>query len=293
MTVDPELPARPPAVAGGFYPEDPNELTRLLERCFTGPRGPGELPPKHRTAERHIRAAIVPHAGYIYSGPIAAHAFLALSGERPPEGVVLLGVNHHGIGARAALSSTDWDTPLGRVPLDAAQLARLKENPPLRVDDRAHALEHSIEVELPFLQYTLPHPKIVALSVSFAPYSALQEVARAVRRAIAGRDVLLVASTDFSHYVTPAEADRLDHQAIAEILARDPEGLYRTVTEEQISMCGIAPTTVLLAALEEEPLTARLLRWGHSGESEPMRQVVGYAALLLGSERPLGAAGGA
>ncbi len=283
MSGDPADDVRPPAVAGAFYPGDAGELTRLLESCFTGPRGPGELPPRHRSRDRRIRAAIVPHAGYIYSGPIAAHAFRALSAERPPEAILLLGVNHHGVGSRAALSERTWETPLGDVPY-AAELGAELATPPVRADERAHALEHSIEVELPFLQYVEPAPRIVALSVSFAPYAALREVAEVVRAAVHEKDVLLIASTDFSHYVPAAEAERRDREAIAPILARDARALYTTVTERQISMCGIAPTTVLLAALEGEPLTARLLRWGHSGEAESMRQVVGYASLLLETE---------
>lgn len=287
MNVGNTTPPRPTAVAGAFYPADAGELTRLLESSFTGPRGPGELPPRHRTAERHIRAAIVPHAGYIYSGPIAAHAFRALSAERPATSILLLGVNHHGVGSRAALSAVAWETPLGILPVDTLLVDALSTGP-LRVDERAHALEHSIEVQLPFLQYVEPHPRFAALSISFASYASLREIAMVVRNALRGRDVLLLASTDFSHYVPPGEAERRDREAIAPILVRDARGLYDVVTERQISMCGIAPTTVLLAALEEEPLTCRLLKWGHSGESEPMRQVVGYASLVLESRAALG-----
>ncbi len=278
-----ERTARPPAVAGQFYPADGAALARQIEDCFRDARGPGELPPRHRTAVRSLRAAVVPHAGYLFSGPIAAHAFGLVAAQPPPETVVVLGVDHYGLGHGPALSDRAWETPLGPVRVDH-DLVRALARPPLQVDEAAQAREHSIEVELPFLEYTLPRPQIVPLQVPFAPYDELVHTAQVVREAVADRDVLLLASTDFSHYVPAATAERLDRLAIEAILARDPRALYETVAEHDISMCGIAPTTVLLAALAEEPLGCRLLRWGHSGEVERMRDVVGYAALAL--ERP-------
>src|SRR5258708_25822853 len=119
--------------------------------------------------------------------------------------------------------------------------------------------------------------------VPFASLASLRRVGAAVRAAVTGRDVLLVASTDFSHYVAPRDADRLDHLALEAIRARDPDRLYEVVRDQKISMCGIAPTTVLLAALEEEELDADLLRSAHSGELEPMAEVVGYASVALRS----------
>jgi AmmeMemoRadiSam system protein B len=280
---------RRPAFAGQFYPSDGAALTQLIEQSFTDPRGPGHLPVRHRSTDRRVRAAVVPHAGYVYSGPIAAHAFAAIAAERPPSTVLILGVNHTGRGAPAALSSRDWLTPLGRVPVDR-DLVHALDHRPVEVDETAHSREHSIEVELPFLQYVLPFPRFAALTVSMGPVGFLADVAAVVRRAIQGRDVLVLASTDFSHYIPAEKAQKIDRRAIDQILARDPAGLYSTVVDEDISMCGIAPTTTLLFATQDEPLSARLLRWGHSGESEPMKEVVGYASLLLESEVPLPAA---
>lgn len=278
---------RPPAVAGTFYPEDGADLARELETCFESERGPGELPSRQRSGERRIRAAIVPHAGYRFSGPIAALAFAAIARERPPEHVLILGVDHHGAARAPALSGEDWGTPLGPVRNDT-ELLRALTTSPLRRDDGAHAREHSIEVELPFLQYVLPEPTFVGLMVPFGTYAELAEVGNAVRVAIEGRDVLVLASSDFSHYISAEAARTLDHRAIDQILKLRPAGLYQTVVDHDISMCGVAPTTVLLAALEAEELRPRLLRWGHSGEAEPMHEVVGYASILLESESPLG-----
>ncbi|MGC2288817.1 MAG: AmmeMemoRadiSam system protein B [Thermoplasmata archaeon] len=281
-----EPPPRRPAVAGQFYPADGAALTQVVEQSFLDPRGPGHLPVRHRSTDRRIRAAVVPHAGYVYSGPIAALAYAAIANERPPATVLILGVNHSGRGAPAALSARDWLTPLGRVPVDR-DLVHALDRRPIEIDETAHAREHSIEVELPFLQYVVPFPRFAALTVSMGPVGFLADVAAVVRQAVQGRDVLVLASTDFSHYVPAKTAERLDRMALGQILARDPTGLYSTVVDQKITMCGIAPTTVLLFATQDEPLNGRLLRWGHSGEAEPMEEVVGYASALLHSEVPL------
>jgi len=230
-----------------------------------------------------VTAAIVPHAGYVYSGAIAAHAYARIAADRPPESVLVLGVDHHGMSRGASLSERPWLTPLGPTPIDT-DLATALHRPPIDVDEEAHGREHSIEVQLPFLEYVLPHPRFVPLEVGFGPYDFLEDVAEVVRDATRGRDVLLIASTDFSHYVPPATAERLDRMAIDQILAKDAHGLYETVTRNDISMCGIAPTTVLLAALAGRNVEPQLLRWGHSGEVEKMRDVVGYAAIVLEGE---------
>ncbi|HYB63016.1 MAG TPA: AmmeMemoRadiSam system protein B [Thermoplasmata archaeon] len=271
---------RPPAVAGQFYPAGARELARQVEACFTDPRGPGALPARHRSDRRKVVAAVVPHAGYPYSGPIAAHVYARVAADRPPASVLILGVDHYGAGRGGVLSDRPWLTPLGPTPIDG-ELVRALTGGPVHVDEAAQAREHSIEVQLPFLEYVLPKPSFVPLQVRFGSYRSLEAIAEVVRRATADRDVLLLASTDFSHYVPPEQARRLDHLAIDAILACDPAALYEVVERERISMCGIAPTTVLLRALAGRPLAPRLLRWGHSGEVEPMSEVVGYGAIVL------------
>ncbi len=275
----PALPRRP-AVAGQFYPSDAAELTRLVEACFTDARGPGELPPRRRSTDRSLQAAVVPHAGLVYSGAIAAHLYAEIAAQRPPDAVVILGVDHHGGASWPSVSGRPWATPLGPVPV-AEDLARALVRGPIRLDEDAQRDEHSIEVQLPFLDYVLPHPRFVALQVPFGRFEALARVGAELRDAIADRDVLLLASTDFSHYVPAEVAERLDRMAIDAILAGDARRLYDTVAANDISMCGIAPTTALLAAVAGRGLVPRLLRWGHSGEVARMRDVVGYAALAL------------
>ncbi len=276
---------RRPVVAGAFYADGGEALAHQVEACFLDPRGPGELPPRHRSGGRRLVAAVVPHAGFVYSGPIAAHVYARIAAERAPGSVVVLGVDHAGLGLGAALSLRTWLTPLGPTPVDQ-DLARLLTRGPVKVDEAAHAREHSIEVQLPFLEYVLPKPAFVPLQVTYGPFSYLHEVGGVVRDALEGRDVLVLASTDFSHYVAPDVADRLDHLAIEAILASDARRLYDVVARHRISMCGIAPTTVLLAALAGRPLRTTLVRWGHSGEVAPSNEVVGYAAILIEEDGP-------
>jgi AmmeMemoRadiSam system protein B len=278
---------RAPVFAGQFYAGTGADLAHQVERCFLDSRGPGELPGRHRASTRPLRAAVVPHAGYDFSGPIAALAYSVIASQRAPESVLVLGVDHYGVGRGAALSDRAWLTPLGPMSVDL-DLVRALTRDPVTVDEAAHAREHSIEVQLPFLEYVVPHPQFVALQIRYGSFDYLRDVARVVREAIRDRDVLLLASTDFSHYVPARTAERMDRMAIEAILARDARRLYDTVADNEISMCGVAPTTVLLAALAEEALQARLLRWGHSGEAQPMRDVVGYASLAL--EAPTSAA---
>ena len=276
---------RPPAVAGSFYPADGAALAKLVEACFCDRvRGPGGLPAHQRTGARRLRAIVVPHAGLVYSGAIAAWAYRRVGEEPPFPTVLFLGVDHHGQGG-FALSRRPWMTPLGPTEVDRALVDRL-DRPPLEVDEGAHEFEHSIEVQLPFLEYVEPKPRMVALQVAMASLPLLQEVGARVAEAIRGRDVLLVASTDFSHYVPPEVAATEDRFALDAILRGDPAGLFDVVERRRISMCGIAPTTVLLAALAGEPASIRLLKYGHSGEVAPMTRVVGYGALTVESDAP-------
>jgi hypothetical protein len=272
-------------VAGGFYPGEYSALKEAVERSFKDERGPRNLPisdpANPAIAERTVVAGIVPHAGYIYSGPIAAHFFNKVSMTRPPKTIVILGVNHHGVGRPFSLSDENWRTPLGVIPSDR-ELMRALALPPIAIDGDAHRLEHSIEVELPFLQYIWPQGiSIVALQVTFTDLDLLKEVGKVVSDVIKGKDVLLLASTDFSHYLPPDEQRMLDDMAIESLLTLSPEKLFSTVVRNDISMCGIAPVTVLLAALEGEKHKIELLAKGSSGDTEPMDKVVGYASFAI------------
>ena len=273
---------RAPAVAGTFYPNDQRALRELLHDCFyTSTLGPrGSLP-----VDRRILGGIVPHAGPVYSGPCAAHFFAALSTDI--EQVIVLGVNHRGRGHAAALGSWDaWRTPLGEVPVNqdaGKQLASTVDF--LRRDNHAHEFEHSIEIELLFLQQVLEHFCIVPISLAQLSTEQCLSLGRAIGAFIANNATartIVIASSDLSHYLSPAETAQLDRAALAAVLELNGERLLQVVNRQNISMCGALPAATLLhaAAFLHAP-SARLLQHYHSGDVKPMDEVVGYASVAI------------
>ena len=264
---------RQPAVAGQFYSGEPNKLRKELSTLITGEGEP----------ERAI-GVISPHAGYIYSGAVAGALFGAI---RVPRTVVILGPNHHGVGARAALyPSGSWATPLGTVPIDD-KLAALccRHAPLLESDTMAHLYEHSLEVQLPFLQSIRPDVAIVPVCIGFSRYRDCLDLGTGLARAIRdyGEEVLIVASSDMTHYEPAGQAREKDEIAIREILDLNPSGLLETCRSRGITMCGVVPATVMLIAARELGASrARLVCYANSGEvNGDYRQVVGYAALTV------------
>ena len=265
---------RQPVVSDRFYPGDPNVLRQTLAEL---------IPPIPDKEKRAARGVIVPHAGYVYSGAVAGET---LARVRIPETVVLLGPNHTGLGQPLALGISDWSMPLGQVPIERQlAISILKHSEVIVDDDTAHLQEHSLEVQVPFLQYLQPNLSIVPIVVSHISYDDCQRAARDLAQAITAfsRPVLLVASTDMTHYEPRISASAKDRLALERILALDPKGLYETVLGNRISMCGIMPTTiVLLAAMELGASRAELIRYTDSGEvSGDTAQVVGYAGLVI------------
>lgn len=264
---------RRPAVAGRFYPARPQELTRDLERYIERVGSP----------ERAI-GCVVPHAGIMYSGHVAGAVYGRLE---PVASYIILCPNHTGAGRPLAIMSAgDWETPLGNVPIDSALAEALKRAcPALEEDDEAHRFEHSLEVQLPFLQHLQRDFRFVPIAVGVGRYDPLAELGRALARVVAAAAPrpLLVASSDLNHY-EPDGVNRLkDRQAIDQILALDPRGLYDTVHRERISMCGYGPTVaVLTAARELGARQAELVRYATSGDITGDRSaVVGYAGIVI------------
>lgn len=269
---------RMPAVADQFYPGEPEALRRLLHKLIPG--GPEPAPA--------AKALVMPHAGYVYSGGVAGET---VSRAAIPEEVVILGPNHHGLGAEVAvMAQGSWLMPLGEVAINA-ELARLllAHCPAVTADPAAHRQEHSLEVQVPFLQMRQPKLEIVPLVISQLSLPRCLEIGRGIAAAIEeysreyARPVLLVASTDMTHYQSRSQATAQDRLAIERVLALDPEGLYRTVREHRISMCGIIPTVITLAAaLALGAVRAELIRYTDSGEaSGDTSQVVGYAGFVI------------
>jgi len=268
--------SRTPAVADMFYPGDRGRLKEQID-SFVKPI------PEPKT----VRAAISPHAGYMYSGRVAGAVFSQI---RIPEAVVILGPNHRGVGAPVALAASGtWEMPLGPVPIneEIADLI-LKASPPgLKIEDdpQAHAMEHSIEVQVPFLQVLRHDVSIVPIALSHVDYHACQEIGQAVAQAVRdyGKEVLLVASTDMTHYEPQEAAQTKDRLAIERIVDLDPKGLYETVARHGISMCGVIPTTIVLEASRMLGATrAELVQYATSGDvTGDYAQVVGYAGFIV------------
>jgi AmmeMemoRadiSam system protein B len=275
---------RPPAVAGEFYEGSREGLIRQIEWCYTHRIGPGEVPSLQRGGRRII-GLVSPHAGYMYSGPVAAHGFAALAQDGKPDRIIILGPNHHGIGSGVSLMSAGrWITPLGEVEVDGGLAKEILENSEIIDDEEeAHRFEHSIEVQLPFLQHLLGEFKFVPVCMMLQDIKTSLEVGEALASACRGKDVLIVASTDFTHYEPQESAERKDRIAIEKIVALDPKGLVETVEERGISMCGYGPVAAMLEACKRlGARTAKLLKYATSGDTSGYRaEVVGYASLAV------------
>lgn len=257
---------RPPAVAGMFYPDDPSMLRAQVEEYLA----------QARTDEPPTKALIAPHAGYIYSGPIAASAYARLrNAKRPIERVVLIGPAHRvGFYGLAASSADYFQTPLGTIPLDREAIERVVDLPEVLYYDAAHAQEHSLEVHLPFLQVVLGTFKLVPLVVGSA---SPEEVAAALECLWGGDETLIVVSSDLSHYLDYASAQAIDAQTSRAIEGLAPERIRHE------NACGYVGVRGLLRLAKRKGLHARTLDLRNSGDTAgPREQVVGYGAYAIG-----------
>ncbi|MEN3183643.1 MAG: MEMO1 family protein [Atribacterota bacterium] len=266
------------AVAGYFYPGEAEELRSLLER-FREVAARGVYPDT-----QDISGVVSPHAGYVYSGITASYAHYLISLLPPVATIVLLGPNHRGVGGRVALSGAEsWRTPLGSVPVDAeSREFLLSYSQVFSVDDRAHQLEHSIEVQLPFLQYFLPYTFSILPIALFSQDPATSRVIGEALFALAQKKrILLVASSDFSHYERETVARSKDMSVIERICALDVEGFFHLMREKDVSVCGPGGIAALMVYhARRGGKEARLLHYTTSGEvTGDTHQVVGYAAI--------------
>jgi AmmeMemoRadiSam system protein B len=262
---------REPAVAGRFYERDPRILAREVRGFLTAPGAP-----------RPAIGVVAPHAGYPYSGAIAGAVYGRVA---VPARAIVLGPNHTGLGRPAALwpAGGGWRTPLGIVPVSRALTEALAAGPLVELDRAAHLREHSLEVQVPFLEVARPDVELAALCLGPLDVGECEEVGERVAAAARDHAALIVASSDMSHYIPAAEAREKDRHAIDRILALDPAGLHRTVRGEGLTMCGVIPVTVMLFAARALGATrAELVRYGHSGEvTGDDDEVVGYAGLIV------------
>lgn len=270
------MTTRPPAVAGSFYEGTPDRLRAQVEACFSAN-------PKPQQKQRFI-GAVVPHAGLVYSGHVAA-AFYALA--ELPKRFVILCPNHTGAGHFAAINREGaWRTPLGDVPIDMPLADALMAATPLFAEDaRAHAREHSLEVQLPFLQHLLGDFTFVPICLGAHRYDYAEEAGNAIADVLKNESepVAILASSDLNHYEDQQTTLRKDQLAIDEVARRDPRELWRVVDESGISMCGFIPATAMLVAANAlGAADAKLIKHATSGDvNGDYSQVVGYASMLI------------
>ncbi len=265
--------SRQPVVAGQFYPSSTSQLRTMIEKMVD------------ETAEKEdVIGLVSPHAGYVYSGPVAG---AVISRVRFKDTFIILGPNHTGRGKPLSIMAQGkWQTPLGDVEIDS-ELAQhlLSITRHLQEDEAAHQYEHSIEVQLPFLQYFKPDIKIVPVTMSFASLDAYREIGREIAHAITDtkREAVIMASSDMTHYEPQDTAARKDRQAIDAILRLDEDELLQQVEKHNISMCGVAPVASLIAAARELGATAaELVKYQTSGDtSGDYSAVVGYAGIII------------
>ncbi len=264
---------RPPAVAGQFYPGKPERLLHDI-REYTAPSA----------AKFHALGCVVPHAGYMYSGPVAGALYAALE---LPRRFVILCPNHTGVGAPLAImSSGSWVTPLGEVPINSALAETLKTKfPLLSEDETAHRSEHALEVQLPFLQSLVKDFTFIPIVVGTGRLDVLQALGKVIADTIqeSAETTLVIASSDMNHYENDSVTRVKDQRAIDRVLALDPTGLHEIVQREHISMCGFGPAVAMLTAAKKLGATrAELVKYGTSGDISGDRDyVVGYAGIAV------------
>lgn len=281
-----KLEIRKPAVAGSFYAGDLKSLNRQIESCFLHKIGPGEIPLVSTQRQNNIIGLISPHAGYMYSGPVAANGFYKIALDGAPDTVIILGPNHRGIGEDVSIMAEGkWETPLGELKIDTDIAESILRNSKIiKNDKKAHQFEHSIEVQLPFIQYIFgKNIKFVPICMTRQDINTDVEIAQSICSSVVDKNILIIASSDFTHYEPQESAINIDKQAINAILNFDPKKLYDMIYQQNLSMCGPGPITVMLNICEIiGAKKVELLKYATSGDiTEMYDQVVGYASLIV------------
>lgn len=263
---------RQPAVAGQFYPLHCEYLEKELKRCFEG----------MEIRERNVLGAVCPHAGYVYSGKVAAHVYAALPAANT---YIIFGPNHTGYGSPVSVSRDTWKTPLGTIKVDT-ELADGLMGSIIDADELGHRYEHSIEVQLPFLQYRFEKDfKILPICMGMQDEETAVEVGNLVADLVSesGKKVVFIASSDFTHYNPADLAKELDNEIIEAILNMDITEMYERLYQRNASVCGYGPIAAMLTASKKlGGNRATLLNYANSGDiSGDMDAVVGYAAIIV------------
>ncbi len=272
---------RRPAVSGMFYAGTAGELREQIEWCYKHELGPGTIPRVNSRGLRNIVAVVVPHAGYYYSGPVAAHAYKELAEDGMVDTAVILGPNHTGYGYPVSLwAGGSWSTPLGEVEVDKKLALRLLGDV-IEADEIAHIHEHSIEVQLPWLQYLYGKVRIVPITMLAQDIETARIVGKSIGQA--GDNLIVIASSDLTHYEPHSIAAEKDSSVIEAIIALDEEELYERCERLGCTMCGYGPVAAaIVAAKEMKGKTASLLKYATSGDtSGDFSRVVGYGSIVI------------
>lgn len=281
-----ELNLRQPAVAGSFYASDLKSLNTQIENSFLHKIGPGEIPLAISKRKRNIIGLVSPHAGYMYSGPVAANGFYKIALDGKPDTIIILGPNHQGFGENISIMvEGKWKTPLGELEIDTDIAENiLKNSKIIKIDNKAHQYEHSIEVQLPFIQYIFgKNIKFVPICMTRQDINTDIEIAQSICSSVSDKNILIIASSDFTHYEPQEYAKNVDKQAINAILEFNPKKLYDMIYHQNLTMCGPGPITVMLIVCKTlGAKKVELLKYATSGDVSGMYdQVVGYASLMV------------
>jgi len=281
-----KLEIRKPAVAGSFYTGDSKSLNIQIENCFLHKIGPGEIPLTNPKRKSNIIGLVSPHAGYMYSGPVAAYGFYKIALDGKPDTIIILGPNHRGFGEDISIMvEGKWKTPLGELEIDKDVAESILNNSKIiKVDNKAHQFEHSIEVQLPFIQYIFGKDiKFVPICMTRQDINTDIEIAQSICSSVVDKNILIIASSDFTHYEPQEYAKNIDKQAIDAILEFNPKKLYDIIYRQNLTMCGPGPITVMLIVCETlGAKKAELLKYATSGNITGMYdQVVGYASIII------------
>ena len=277
------MQVRTPAVAGMFYPKTQKELKSTIRDCFLHSYGPGKLSPSSHNEK--IIGIICPHAGYMYSGPIAANSYYAIS-SREPDLVVIIGPNHWGVGCNiATMKEAVWKTPLGDIEVDSQAAVEInKASKIIELDLFSHTRDHSLEVQLPMLQEVYSHKfKILPIIMIDQNYNSAKEVGQAIAKIANNKKIVIIGSSDFTHYEENSFAHKQDMALIEPILTMDVDRFYRILQENQVSACGYgAIASTIIACKELGASKGTLERYATSGDiTGEKNSVVGYASIIF------------
>jgi len=271
---------RKPVVAGQFYPDKKEDLENMIQHCIEHKYGPGR---QSKLSDEKIYGIVCPHAGYVYSGPTACHSYKAISSQNP-ELAVIIGPNHFGVGKDAAtMIDTQWQTPLGKVQIDsesAKQIAAISEF--IEIDEFSHSQDHSLEVQIPMLQEIVSNEfQILPIILRAQDMKTAMDVGNAVYEIAKGKNAIVIASSDFTHYEENSFAYQQDKALIEPILSMDVKRFYEILYEKRVTACGFgAIASAMIACKKMGATKGELLSYTTSGDiSGDTESVVGYGAI--------------